>query len=145
MGLRLPPTPLSINAYVSGKIVEIEEGKSVSIETKGSFIQGIFGVGGERHGKIVSLPFENEKIITASDLNGFREEVKDGIVIGGASFTAKALDFAKKLGASGVITGSIDADTLSQFVGYEIGVSITGDEDVPFTLIITEGFGQLPM
>jgi transcription antitermination factor NusG len=30
-------------------------------------------------------------------------------------------------------------------VGYDIGVAITGQEDVPMTLILTEGFGELPM
>jgi len=34
---------------------------------------------------------------------------------------------------------------LREFTGREIAVSVTGDEDVPFTLIITEGFGKLPV
>ena len=30
-------------------------------------------------------------------------------------------------------------------MGYEIGVAITGDEEVGLTLIVTEGFGRMAM
>ena len=44
-----------------------------------------------------------------------------------------------------MITGSIRSDVLFAFAKREIGVSVTGDEDVPFSLLITEGFGALPI
>jgi hypothetical protein len=34
---------------------------------------------------------------------------------------------------------------LRQLVGYDIGVAITGHEDLPMTLILTEGFGAIAM
>jgi len=39
----------------------------------------------------------------------------------------------------------VSDETLRQYVGYDIGVAITGQENVPMTLILTEGFGELPM
>jgi hypothetical protein len=52
---------------------------------------------------------------------------------------------AAKAGAVGFITGSIDDRALTEYVGHDIGVALTGDEDVSMTLIITEGFGSLPI
>jgi hypothetical protein len=55
------------------------------------------------------------------------------------------LQTAASRGAVGFVTGSIDDTTLKDYVGYDIGVAVTGDEPVPMTLIITEGFGAIAM
>jgi hypothetical protein len=34
---------------------------------------------------------------------------------------------------------------LQQYVGYDIGIALTGDEPVSMTLIVTEGFGAIEM
>lgn len=141
LGIRKDSKPLLINSYISGEIVEIEAKKSVTIETKACFMQGIFGVGGERQGEILFLEKDSSKKIEINDLKG--RDLNNKIIVAGSSFSLDALNFAGNSGASGIITGSIDADTLRDYVGYEIGVSITGDEEVPATLIITEGFGDL--
>lgn len=140
LGLRHPSVPLTVNAYIDGIVTNIEAGKSVTIECEASLIQGIFGVGGERHGTLHVLAVDNSEVVEEKHLP---ENLAGKVLIGGASFTSKALQKAASLQASAVITGSIEALTLKNFVGYEIGVSITGDEEVPFTLIITEGFGNL--
>lgn len=46
---------------------------------------------------------------------------------------------------AGLVVGAVSDEALRQYVGYDIGVAITGQEAVPMTLIITEGFGELPM
>ena len=43
------------------------------------------------------------------------------------------------------MTGSIDDPTLQAFIGYDLGIALTGDEAIPMTLIVTEGFGEIPM
>jgi len=40
---------------------------------------------------------------------------------------------------------SIPASDWVRFNGEELGVAITGDEDIPFTLILTSGFGSFEM
>lgn len=143
LGVRQDSTPLSVKAYVAGHVTAIENGKSVTVETRGALIQGIFGVGGERHGLVLPLAVEQNAIVTAEKLSSIADDLRGKIIFGGARFTADALAEVAKRGARAVVTGSIDAPTLAKYVGFEIGVSITGDEEVPFTLIITEGFGQL--
>src|SRR5947209_8213232 len=52
VGIRAHPIPIELNAYLRGTIVEVLPADGVVIETEGAFIQGIFGVGGERQGEI---------------------------------------------------------------------------------------------
>ena len=143
LGLRHESVPLKVDAYINGEIVEVEAGKSVTIETKGTIIQGIFGVGGEKQGELFMLPVAADELITPEILDSIDSSLSNKVVVGGFTYTIEALERAASLGVAAVVCGSIDADTLYQYVGYQIGVSITGDEDVPFTLIITEGFGDL--
>jgi hypothetical protein len=49
------------------------------------------------------------------------------------------------MGVSGIVTGGVDQKDLTDFMGREIGLGVTGTESVGLTLIITEGFGVYPM
>ena len=144
IGIRRPSIPLTVDAYISGKVVAVEENRRVTIETSGTFIQGIFGVGGERRGTVRVLDTAIDQAVTEADIQKI-DSLENSILIGGSFFSEAALTLASKKGVSGIITGSIDAETLKNYVGFEIGVSITGDEEVPATLIVTEGFGKLPI
>jgi len=143
IGIRGKPRPVTVDAYISGIVIEVDTGRSVTISTNCAFAQGIFGVGGERHGEVFSLDCPNDSIVLPGALQSV--ELKNKVIIGGASFSAESLDLCASAGVSAVITGSIDSFTLEKFAGRDISVSVTGDEDVPFTLIITEGFGLLPL
>ena len=44
--------PIEIGAYVRGTVLEVLEGEGVIVRARGAFVQGIFGVGGERQGEI---------------------------------------------------------------------------------------------
>lgn len=145
LGIRLPPIPLSIDAYIGGRVTAIEEGKAVTIETEASLIQGVFGVGGERHGEIFVLPVSPNAIVLADDLRALRAEFRGKVLVGSSQFSIDALNYAAEQGAACVVMGSFDSNTLTSYLGYELGVSVTGDEKVPMTVIITEGFGKLPM
>jgi hypothetical protein len=65
--------------------------------------------------------------------------------VGGALVSADALQKATKVGVKGIVVGGIDDRDLTDFLGYKIGIAITGQEDIPLTLIITEGFGEMAM
>ena len=114
----------------------------MQIESNAAFLQGIFGVGGEKCGKIKLLEIAADKEIEKGDIP---EVCKGEILVGGCSPSIEALLAAQSRGALGFVTGSIDDQALRYFVGYDIGVALTGDEDVAMTLIITEGFGTIPL
>jgi hypothetical protein len=44
-----------------------------------------------------------------------------------------------------VVTGGFDDQDLRELLGYDLGVAITGSEELGLTLIVTEGFGDIPM
>ena len=140
--LREQPTPIEINAYISGKIKEIIPMRGAIIETNAALIQGIFGIGGKKHGKLKMVAESPSDVIMADKLNS---DYKGKIIIGGSLVTLETLRKAIELGVKGIIVGGISGADLKELIGYEIGVAITGNEDIGTTIIVTEGFGRLNM
>ena len=140
--IREAPIPVSVLAYINGTVDGIIENEGVEIKTAASFIQGIFGIGGERRGEIKILTKDTDTPIT-EDL--ITEDCKDKVLVGGSFLSYKALKKAERLGAIGVVVGGFNYSDIKKIVGYDIGVAITGQEDISTTLIITEGFGEVHM
>jgi hypothetical protein len=65
--------------------------------------------------------------------------------VGGSFISSDALTRAKEVGVAGLVIGGIHDKDLRALLGYDLGVAITGTEQVGFTLILTEGFGAIPM
>ncbi|MEO0134145.1 MAG: hypothetical protein ABIK72_05265, partial [candidate division WOR-3 bacterium] len=63
----------------------------------------------------------------------------------GSLVTLEALKKAREVGVRGIVVGGIEDETIKNFLGYDIGVAITGQENCNLTLIITEGFGRMKM
>ncbi len=112
------------------------------IETVATFVQGIFGIGGEARG-ILHCVVDNPSHELTEEL--ITPECKGKVIIGGSFVTAGALNRAVEFGAIGIVVGGIDDQDLKDFLGYEIGVAITGSEEKGITLVITEGFGKMKM
>lgn len=140
--LRGEPVPVTVKAYLDGEVVEVFEREGIAVSTWGSFIQGIFGIGGETHGEIKVVVNDNTQELTDKEIS---EDCKDKVIVGGSMVTADAIKKAAKVGAAGIIVGGFDDKDLRDFLGYDIGVAITGSEDVGVTLIVTEGFGKINM
>jgi hypothetical protein len=140
--LREPPIPVEVIAYIDGEVTDIIKKEGVEIRTAGSFIQGIFGIGGETIGEIAMAANDPNEVLTASSID---KSFKDKVIIGGSIAEYDALEKAREVGAKGVVVGGIEDQDLKRFMGYDIGVAITGSENVGITLIATEGFGKLRM
>lgn len=140
--MRGAPVPVDVKAYIDGKVVEADEGEHVTVEVTGSFIQGIFGVGGETYGRIIVASSDPSGVL---DENSFTEEMKGAVVVGGSLITYEGLQKAIKCGVHAVVVGGFDDADLKKFLGFDLGVAITGHEELGLTLVLTEGFGQIPM
>ncbi|MCH7760534.1 hypothetical protein IIA15_03910 [candidate division TA06 bacterium] len=140
--LREPPQPVQVDAYIDGSVVEVFEREGVVVETVATFIQGIFGVGGEIKGELFFVSDKPDEILTEKEID---EKCRDKVLIGGALVTAPAVKKAIEKGAKGIVVGGIEDGDLKAFLGYELGVAITGSETLGITLIITEGFGRMRM
>ncbi|HLO99056.1 MAG TPA: hypothetical protein VK171_10720 [Fimbriimonas sp.] len=140
--IREPSIPIEIDAYIKGTIVEILPEEGAVVETRCAMVQGIFGVGGERTGTIRIAVSGPDQII---DENHITAEDRGKILVGGSGMTAAAIKKADAVGAIGIIAGGLKDSDLIEFLGYDIGVAITGTEKINITLMVTEGFGFLPM
>ncbi len=140
--LREPPIPVEVLSYVDGTISEIYEGEGVKVDTIASFMQGIFGIGPEVIGELEMVAKSPSDIL---DKDSIKIEHKNKIIVGGSLVTAEALDRAVEVGVKGVVVGGYDAHDLKEFLGYDLGVAITGTEEKGITLVVTEGFGQINM
>lgn len=140
--LREPPRVLELRAYVDGAIVDTIPQQGVVVETTCSLVQGIFGIGGETSGEIVMAVKAPDEPLTPSHLTS---AMKGKVVVGGSFLSADAMTQAKAVGVAGLVVGGIHDEDLRALLGYDLGVAITGTEQVGFTLILTEGFGAIPM
>jgi len=140
--LREPSIPVEITAYLEGRVAEIMPEEGAVIETRGAVVQGIFGVGGERNGPIrVAVSDHRERLEARHILDSDTGKV----LIGGSSITKEAIHRAEEVGAVGIVAGGIRDVDLIQYLGYDIGVAITGQEMIPLSILVTEGFGELAM
>lgn len=140
--LREAPIPVEVNAYFDGTVVEVLPREGVVVETMGAFIQGIFGVGGEQTGPLKLVVKSPDQPLTPELIGS---DAKGAILIGGSIVDQKSIVKAREMGARAIVVGGIDAEELKNFLGYDLGVAITGSEDLGLTIIVTEGFGRLTM
>ena len=140
--LRAPPRPVDLLSYIDGVIIEVREKEGVVVETEGAFIQGILGVGGEVCGVICMAGGGREAVITPDDL---RADMKGKIVVAGAFVSSEVYQRASELGIIALICGGFNDSDLRELLGRDLGVAITGHEDISPIIIITEGFGHIPM
>lgn len=141
VGMRHLPVPINLHAYISGRVRKVMPDQGVVVETPASFIQGIFGVGGERHGEVLVVAEPDEDLT----FNHIGRDCDGKVLVGGSLVTADVLKRAEEEGVQGIVTGGIDRAELTKFLGYEMGVAITGHEDIGLTCIVTEGFGRMAM
>ena len=140
--LREPPRILDLLAYIDGNVVEVIPRQGVVVEATCSLVQGIFGIGGEIWGEIAVAVKAPDEALSPGHLSS---SMKGKIVVGGSFLSAETMAKAKEYGVAGLVVGGIHDKDLRALLGYDLGVAITGTEHVGFTLILTEGFGTIPM
>jgi len=142
MLLREPRIPVQVKAFVDGLVVEVIEEEGVVIENKSAYIQGIFGIAGETTGEIKVVASDPKEIIKPNQID---DSCKDKVVVAGSLTTYDVIKKAQDVGVAGIISGGIDDRDLKKLLGYDIGVAITGHEDIGLTIVTTEGFGEIKM
>ena len=140
--VRGPRQPVSVTAYVSGRVAEVLPGEGAVVESAVALVQGIFGIGGEAHGPIAMACAAAGEELDADDVT---PQMRGAVVVGGARMTAAAIARAKEVGAAAIVSGGIDDQDLRDFLGHDIGVAVTGSERAGITLVVTEGFGGIAM
>ena len=140
--VREAPIPVEVDAYVKGVVDEVVENEGIVLSSNAAFIQGIFGIAGEKRGELAlvsSSPSEELK----ADL--ITSDMKGKILIGGSFLSLEAYKKALSVNVAGIVVGGFNYYDLKAILGYNLGVAITGTEKLNTALIVTEGYGSIPM
>ncbi len=140
--LREPRIPVQVKAFIDGVVTDVMPDEGVIIENKSAYIQGIFGIGGETIGEIMVLAKSPDAEITAAEVTA---ACAGKIIVTGAFVSHDVIEASRKHGAKAIITGGIDDQDIKLLLGHDIGVAITGHENIGLTIVVTEGFGKITM
>ncbi|PIE53501.1 hypothetical protein CSA37_00655 [Candidatus Fermentibacteria bacterium] len=140
--LREPPIPVEIDGYVNGRVTEVLPGEGVVVETHCTFVQGIFGIGGEVRGEMKVVCDSPDQEITAERIT---PDCRGKVILGGSYISHDVLKKAVATGVKAIVVGGFDDKDLKDLLGYDLGVAITGHEKKGLTLVLTEGFGRMTM
>ncbi|MBT3728489.1 MAG: hypothetical protein HOG22_04440 [Candidatus Marinimicrobia bacterium] len=140
--VREVPIPVEVDAYVSGTVDEVIEKEGIILKCDAAFIQGIFGIAGEKRGELVLVSSNSSDELTSDQIT---EEMAGKILIGGSFLSLDAYKKAMSCNVAAVVVGGFNYYDLKAVLGYDLGVAITGTEQLPTALIVTEGYGSIPM
>jgi hypothetical protein len=124
------PTTFELSARLKGQVTNIISSLGVVIGTAGSLIQGVWGSGGEEEGILKLLVDSPEKPLRTEAID---VSCHGTLIVCGNVADEKALKQAVEAKVRGIIAGSVDADLCPTL------------QSLPFPVMITEGFGALPM
>jgi hypothetical protein len=124
------PIPFELHAYISGKVLEVEDNQKVMIETSGALIQGTWGSGGESMGVLRGVVRTADHSLRARAIDA---SCHGAILVAGVTREREALERAADVEARGLVTGGLVPELIS-FV-----------EQLSFPVIVTEGIGDVPM
>ncbi len=124
------PTTYELRAHIKGQVTNIMPRLGVVISTVGALIQGVWGSGGEAEGILKALTDGPQKPIRARSVD---VSCHGTLIVGGRILDEEPLEKAVEAQVRGLVVGSVNADLRSAL------------QSLPFPVLLTEGFGTLPM
>jgi len=140
--VREKPIPVEVNAYVRGVVAEVLPAEGVVIEARVAMVQGIFGIGGETFGPIAMATRGPGEPLEPGHLQPAH---RGAVVVGGSHVSHATVLRARELGVAALVAGGFDDQDLRQLLGKDLGVAITGQEEIGLSIVLTEGFGRIAM
>lgn len=119
-----------LRAHLMGQISNVMPNWGVVISAAGTLIQGMWGSGGEAEGVLKMLVDNPEKPLRARAID---VSCHGTVVVGGRILDDRVFEPAIEARIRGIIAGSVHADLCPLI------------ESLPFPVLITEGFGTVPM
>lgn len=149
----------SLRALVNGDVERVVPERGAVIRASGIRIFGILGFGGEAIGKLLVGPDRPDRELTP-DL--VKDSWKGRIVVCGMTAGVPALNKLQQMGVAGIIVGSLAEADIRRFLTAKTGKTETTPsqfwsnrhpeasfaataESAPFVIVVTEGFGRIPM
>lgn len=123
-------TTFELRAHIRGEVSNVMPNRGVVISVSGALIQGVWGSGGEAEGVLKMLVDNPQKPLRARAVD---VSCHGTIVVGGQILDEAVLDQAIEARVRGIIVGGMDAGLCQNL------------KSLPFPVLLTEGFGALPM
>ncbi len=121
---------MELRAGISGNVTQVIADRGVEIQTTGALIQGAWGNGRVDTGVMINLADKPDTVLSASRLD---VSMRGSILVAGEVRDGQALLAAAELPVRGLIIGSM----LPSLIGVA--------REVRYPIVLTEGFGMLPM
>lgn len=122
---------LRLKACLNAKVSSVAKQRFIELEYEGTSIFGKIGFG-----KIVDGPVVwNDKFVEADLKQGF-------IAVFPFALDRKQMEIVARNQVAGLIMPSMSEEDIVHLLGYELGVGITGGENLPFSIVLTDGFGN---
>lgn len=129
-------------AGVYGIVDDVNKDKGeVLIRTLVTKVYGVIGSGKQRSGMLYFLDQNNQHLVQASQI---KEEMKGHILVAGSLIYQDALKKAVGFGVAGVVSGGLNFATVQTMIG-SIDKHKNMAADVGISVVLTEGFGALPI
>jgi len=128
--IEVEPELIELRAYLKGTVSTVTPGVGVVIEATGAMVQGRWGCGGEAYGVLRVLAEKPDEALRAKAID---VAAHGAIIVGGGWVDAAAVEQAQQLQVRGLIIGSMEGEMRAQA------------ESAGFPIILTEGFGHVPM
>jgi len=139
--IKFLPKEVELTAGVFGVIDQLDPEKGeILIRTMVTEIFGVLGTGSEKSGHL-SVIAGNGDLVNASRIT---ESHREKIVVAGALVLGEALRKAFSLGLKGLISGGINLSDYSALAGSIYGEKKI-DTEIGFSVLVTEGFGLIPL
>lgn len=119
-----------IHAYIGGTVTRVSL-EGVEITTQAQVLHGMWGLGGESWGPVQVLD---------GDLTGESPLREESVIVSPGTVTFEGLQAAQEKRSRGVVLGYLPSETAVRFGSGIKNMGITGDEDVPFPLVLIQGF-----
>lgn len=140
--IRVLPKTVKLISGVYGIVDQVSTSSgTVSIRAKVDLVYGILGSGQERTGILRILDGPDTLVGNRQILPGF----KGDILVGGAQISLAALETAVNFQVGGVISGGIDLSDFKKIAGNSWKPDEKYWGDVGISLLLTEGFGAVPI
>jgi len=129
-----------VDAYVDGEVSELVYDRGATVQTIGAYIQGVYGIGSETYGELYLGVSDAQQSLAAEDIT---DDLEGRVIVAGAHLSLDAMKRGLQVGVAGFIAGGADQIDFVSLLGKDLGVGITGQEEIPITIVLTEGFGKM--
>lgn len=124
------PTPFELHAHIPGTVLSVVANQKITIQTAGALIQATWGSGQESVGVLRCTSGRPGSVLQTDTVD---TSCRGTILVTGKILDREPLDQAQNVEVRGIVTGGLSAELLPAV------------EELPFPVIVTEGFGDLPM